>query len=169
MSCPGALCQAPTLSVLGPDALCFGARRSRALYVRSRRSLCRGPALFPHSLCCGPAFSESEPGALSLSVSGPGGLCRATRRSLTRVGARRSLCVGPRRSLCPGPALFVCRATALSVSGPGALCVRARQSLCRAPAFLCRGKSKRPPINPPFSIRKRRDARPARTIACGVA
>ena len=130
MSFPDALCRAPALSVLGPDTLCVGARHSLALFVRSRRSPCRGPALFRPSLCRGPAFSESEPGALSslcrclaVSVSQPGALSLMLAPGALCVGARRSLtrCVGARRSLCPGPAL--------SVSGPGALCVGPRRSL----------------------------------------
>ena len=151
MSCPSALCRAPALCVLGLDALCVGTQRSlpRApalfvsgpgalptLCVAARLSLSQSPAL-SRSLCRGPA----------LSVSGPGGFCRATRRSLTRVGARRSLRRGP----------VLSRSPAVSVSGPGArpvvfllrpevLIVRARRSLSRAPAKalcvgarLCRG------------------------------
>ena len=130
MSCPGALRRAPALSVLGPDAL----------FVGSRRSLCRGPALFRHSLCRGQVFSESE-------RVGPA-VCRATRRSLTRVGARRSLRLGPALSvsgpgaLCVGPRRSVCRAPAFSVSGcvgAGAFCVGAGSCLCPAPAALCQG------------------------------
>ena len=131
MSCPGALRRAPALSVSGPDALCVGARRSLTLFVGSlgpRRALCRGPA-----------FSESGPGALSrrgpaLCASSPGTLCR-TRRSVARIGPRRSL---------SGPG-----ALSLSVSGPGALCglpTLPRRFLCPSLALsrslcrdLCRG------------------------------
>ena len=169
MSCPGALCRAPPLSVLGPDALCVEARRSRALFVGSRRSLCRGPALFRHSLCRDRAFSEPEPGgarrslsqdpALSrscrrpaLSVSVPGALRVRARRSLCRrpalsVSVPGGLCVGPRRSVSgPGAFCSLCRAPALSVSGPGGLCVGARRfcvgalrSFCRGPALSVSG------------------------------
>ena len=90
------LCRA----VLGPGALCLGARRS---LCRGPASLCQGPALSvsgPGALCVGarplcvraqlsvsgPGYSVSGPGALSISVSGRGGV---------RIGARRSRCRGP--------------------------------------------------------------------------
>ena len=106
----------------GPDALCVGARRSRALLVGSRRSLSWGPAFFRRSLCRGPALSTSGAGALCVgarrSVSGPGTVCVATRRSLTR-------CFRARRSLCGAPTL--------SVSEPGGPSVAVRGSHCRGP------------------------------------
>ena len=92
MSCPGALCRAPELSVSGPDAHCVGARRSLALFVEPQSSLCQAPTLTVSGL-----------GALSLSLSGPGALCVGPRRSLSRSSAlSRSLCRA-RRSLCWAP------------------------------------------------------------------
>ena len=90
----------------------------RALGVRVRRSLSRGPALScveaQLSLCGALALSVSGP---VLSVSDPGALC---------VRARRSPCQA-RCSVCRLVAL--CRAPALSVSGPGALCVGLSRSV----------------------------------------
>ena len=85
--------------LLGPGALCVGARRSPDLFVVSRPSLMS-------SLCRGPTLFASKPGVLCRAPAGPSALC---------VGARRSLCrpALSRRSLRRGPAL--------SVSGPGAL------------------------------------------------
>ena len=129
MSCPSALCRAPALSVLGPNALCVGARRSRAW-----------PGALPTLSVSRPAVSDSEPGALSLSVSGPGGLS-ARPGVLSLVSAPGAFCVRARRSLCPGPAVFV-SGLGVSVSGPGALpwlsCVgrRALTQRARAPHHL---------------------------------
>ena len=142
--CPGLFVSGPALSlsglalfVLGPGALCVGARRSLG-------ALCRGPTL-SRSLCR----------ASALSVSGPSSLCGG-RRCLCRA---RPLC----RRLCRGPALFVSGAGAsalslsgrrsvsglgalaarsmfsLSVSAHGALCVGARRSPGRLGPTLCVG------------------------------
>ena len=86
----------------------------------------------------------SAPGALALSLSGPGALCVGARRSSDTlyVAARLSLSQSSAlsRSLCRGPAVSVARPGALSlVSAPGALCVRARRSLCPGPAVSVSG------------------------------
>ena len=115
----------PAPLVSGPGALCHvggvGARRTGALCVGIRRSLCRGPALSMRS------------GALCQGVCGAG-------RFLCRSSALFSaLCVGARRSVSSAPAVSV-SGPSVRLSGPGAVSVRLRRSLCRAPTlFLCRG------------------------------
>ena len=118
---PGALCVGARRSVSGPGAL--------ALCVslcQGPRSLCRTPAL-----CMGPALFVSDPGALCA-------LCVGARRSLARVGTRRSLCRG-QRSLYWGPGAcpaLVCVA-ALSVSGPGTLVALSVSALSVWGPFAC--------------------------------
>ena len=127
----GPLSVGARLSVLGPGALCVGARRS----------LHRGPLLLvsgPGALC---RESASEPGGPLPRLYFPGtdGLCVEAQRSVRRgpAGPTRclsgpgALCVGARR----GDRCSLCRARR-SVSGPGALCVRARRSVCRPALFV---------------------------------
>ena len=123
-------CRDPALFLLGPGALCVGARRS----------LRRGPALWG----VGVAARQSTPKTLfsryrrsvlglaltvclsmpALFVSGPGALSIGLRRSLSGRIVSISELGALRRSLCRGPAV--------SLSGPGALCRGpARRSLCR--------------------------------------
>ena len=106
---PGALCGRPPCGALcvGPRrSVCVGPRPSLAACVEPRRQT---PALF----VSGPA-AVSGPGALSLSVSGPGALCQGPAPVVSGPGI---LCVG---SL----------SVSGSVSGPGAL----------PPLFLCRAQ-----------------------------
>ena len=131
------------------------ASSTSAVCVRPRRSLCRGAAL-SCSLCRVQALSasgsalcvrapESQPGALSLSVSGPGALWP---RSLCR--GELSFCVGCLALFLSGPSVLCvgpssrCRTLALfgDWRSPSALCTLCVGSLCRAPALcLCRAPS----------------------------
>ena len=93
----------PALCLLGPGALCIGARRfvsgPGGLCVGARRFVCRGPALYlsgPGALCFGARGSASAP---ALFISGPGALSIGLRRSLSAyiwspnyfyIGARHS-------------------------------------------------------------------------------
>ena len=116
----------------------------RALSVRARRSLCRGPALFVsgpgacsgarRSLCRGPA----------LLVSGPGAPCIGDRRcrgSTLRPGAplRRLSLEGPGDGVLSVAVRVRAGAPALFVLGPGAPCVGARRSLLPSPHFADTG------------------------------
>ena len=160
MSGRGALCRRPALLLsVGAGALCRGpAVLSRALSVYTRRSLCRGPAFFvsgPGAPCVGARRSLRAPlRKLSLEgpggVSGPGAFCRGPCR-----GRGPALCIGARRSLCRGRP--PCVGARRSLSRPGgplpSLHVPDRRSLsfrvCPEPGlfdwssalfnFLCRG------------------------------
>ena len=172
------ICVGNQRSVCVCVCLCVGPRRSPLLYLSlllsgpalgwaQRYVLEPGarPALSVSWAGAGPALCVSAPGALSLSVRGPGALCPALSlcvgagcslcrgRALSRwalcVGAPRSLalCVSVRRSLALCPALSFCvgagcslrRGRVLSASGPGALCVGAGRSLAGLSGSVCRG------------------------------
>ena len=135
----------------GPDALSVRARRSLALFVGPRRSVCQAPALSvsgPGALCVGAQRSLS-PGALcrapALSVSGPTNLSP----SVSRLGALSlvSSVSGPGAlSLSVGARCFLCRAPALLMSKPRhplALCVRICVGPQRSSTPLCVGASAR--------------------------
>ena len=175
MSCPGALCGAPALSVSGPTlsvvsrslcqvpalsvsgpAVSRSLCRAPALSHRGRRSLSRSPALFRcvrarGSMCRGPALSASGP---ALFVSRPGALCVGARRSVSGPGpANLSLSVWGLGALLlvsePG-------ALSLSVSGPGflcqalALCRRSLSNLSRGPGLLLSVSDVGPGALPPL-------------------
>ena len=117
MSCPGVQCRSPTFFVLGPHALCVGARHSRArcagacssntLCVMARLSLSQSPAL-RCSLCRGLVVSVTRPGILS-PMSVPAALwgSGAVRPAVFVSGLAflwpGTLCAGTRRS---GPCAF---------------------------------------------------------------
>ena len=113
---PGALCRGRCRgpAVLSSRSVCWARRSPRfgALCVRVLCALCRDPALLcVGARCRAPALCLSGPGAFcvlcrgpALSVSGCADLCRGPALSCPApalcVGARRSLCrVGCRRSL----------------------------------------------------------------------
>ena len=130
------LCRVPALSV----RVYVGTRRPLptlfvsglgALYVRARRSVCRGQG--PNgALCVGARRCLSQGPALCVGrqrfVSGPGTFCRGP-ALLASGRSVPALFVRARRSLCRGAAVCVSR--------PNDLCVGARRFLCRA--SLCVG------------------------------
>ena len=125
-------------------SICVGPRRSR-------RSLCRAPALS----VLGPALSRSLRQAPAVSVSGPGPLC---------------VCVEPRRSLCRAPALSASGSCALWVD---ALCVGPRRSRPALSRSLCRDLCRAPGTTlrraPVFASDWRSLHRPALSVSGAAA
>ena len=108
MSCPGVQCRSPAFSVLGPRALCVGARHSCAR--------CAG-ACSSNTSCVMAGLSLSR-ARRSLSVSGPGGLSVTRPRTLISVPAALWWSSAVRSAIFVSDSAFLCWP-----SGPCAFCI----------------------------------------------